>query len=136
VKGGKMKKIGAVILVLIALAAGGALGYREYQAKAKSQFANKRQAVFLTSGQIYLGFINRVTKQTIELTDVYYIKSTSAGQNNEDQTTNKTTVSVARLGNELYGPGDIVYLNRDQVTYYTNLKEDSKINEAIKAGVK
>jgi hypothetical protein len=50
------------------------------------------------------------------------------------QTTTGTTpakVSLIKLGSELHGPEDQMSINRDQILFFENMKNSSKINEAI-----
>jgi hypothetical protein len=52
-------------------------------------------------------------------------KDQSASSNNQQ-------VSLAKLGGELHGPEDVMYVNRDQVLFWENLKDNGKVVTAIK----
>jgi hypothetical protein len=46
--------------------------------------------------------------------------------------TDDKKISIIKLGDELHGPEDKMYISRNQVLFYENMKNSSKINEAIK----
>jgi len=94
---------------------------------------NQEQAVFLTNGQVYFGKVVSVNKQYIDLQDIYYLNVSQQVQ--PDQKTNSSqggSVSLVKLGCELHGPMDQMIINRDQVTFWENLKTDGQVTTAIK----
>ena len=102
----------------------------------------KFQAVFLTNGQVYFGRVGFHDSSYIELSDIYYLQvkpvlQQSEGGNANDNSANqaqqeqKTELSLVKLGNELHGPLDRMMLNKDQVVFIEDLKDDSKVTEAI-----
>lgn len=88
------------------------------------------QAVFLTNNQVYFGHIVKVTRQNIYLTDIYYLQIKGSIQPKEKNKEPK--LSLVKLGNEIHGPQDLMIINRDQVVFIENLKDDSKVVKAIK----
>lgn len=94
--------------------------------------AKQFQALFLTNGQVYFGKISQVDKSYVKVTDIYYLqvqqtvqpKDAAAAANNQQ-------VSLAKLGGELHGPEDIMYVSRQQVLFWENLKTDGKVAKAI-----
>ncbi len=110
------------------MGAAGYFGYKSEKAKqAKSD--SKRQAVFLTSGQVYFGYISGKEKPTVILRDIYYLKADNKSDQSNSQDQSKP--SLVKLGNELHGPEDIMYINRDQILFYENMRDDSEINQLI-----
>jgi hypothetical protein len=100
---------------------------------------DKYQAVFLTNGQVYFGKLAGASGETMQLSDVYYLQvqqdvqgesgdQAQAEENKDDQ----SQVSLAKLGSELHGPEDIMQINREQVLFWENLTDDSKVVSAIK----
>lgn len=100
----------------------------------------KYQAVFLTNGQVYFGKINMANNTYLELVDIFYLQvkpvlqqgegdNQNANVNPQDQ---KTELSLVKLGNELHGPLDRMMINKDQVVFVEDLKDDSKVTDAIK----
>ena len=41
-------------------------------------------------------------------------------------------LSLVKLGNELHGPEDAMYINMDHVLFTEELKEDSRVVDAVK----
>jgi hypothetical protein len=99
--------------------------------------SNKKQAVFLTNGQVYFGEIKSINKQYVDLQGIYYLnvnqqvqpdQKTSATQQNTNQ---NSSISLVKLGCELHGPVDRMLINREQVTFWENLKDDGQVAKAI-----
>jgi hypothetical protein len=88
------------------------------------------QAVFLTNGQVYFGKIKAINKQYIELVNVYYLNVSQQVQPKDTDKTN-SSVSLVKLGCELHGPQDQMIINRDQVTFWENLKNEGQVAQAI-----
>lgn len=92
----------------------------------------KYQAVFLDSqdGQVYFGKMGVYNKDMYVLTDIYYVRVENPiqPQGTEAQQPN---ISLAKLGSELHGPQDVMYISRDKVLYWENLKDDGQVVTAI-----
>ncbi len=89
----------------------------------------KRQAIFLDNGQVYFGKIKSKSPEFIELADIYYLQSATplqVGSNGD-----KKKFSIVKLGDELHGPEDTMFINRDKILFYENMKSGSKVNDAI-----
>ncbi len=86
------------------------------------------QAVFLTNGQVYFGKISKVNSDYIVLKNIYYLQANDSLQGTTSQTQPFTLV---KLGKELHGPTDNMYINREQVLFYEDLREDSSVVQAI-----
>jgi len=124
------------VALLIFLSAGGFFGYRYYQQKKVVNAAlSRRQAVFLNNGQVYFGFVDGPDKQIVHINDVYYLKNQQNANENQQQSTdtkNGSQFILVKLGNESYGVESSLYVNRDQIVYYEDLRDDSKVSQAIK----
>ncbi|MGA3150754.1 MAG: hypothetical protein ABSD10_04110 [Candidatus Saccharimonadales bacterium] len=92
------------------------------------------QAVFLTNGQVYFGHLHDPETQTPTITDVYYLQSgTSANpQASSSQSNQKQPLTLIKLGNELHGPEDKMAIQSTQILFWENLKDSSKVVQAIK----
>lgn len=115
--------------LIVGLAAIGYLGQLLFSHSGPNIFANKdknRKAVFLDNGQVYFGYIIDSNNQTIQLTDVYYLKS-----NDLESSDPEKKIILVQMGHELHGPQNTMYINRDQVLFYQDLTKDSKINDVI-----
>lgn len=92
----------------------------------------KFQAVFLTNGQVYFGSITHVNDKYVDLKNIYYLsvnQSVQPEQKKEGE--DQTSVSLVKLGCELHGPVDEMVINREQVTFWENLKTDGQVSQAI-----
>lgn len=115
-----------------------ALGYLVYATKgfgiwknASSGINDKNyQAVFLTNGQVYFGKVASMNAKEVVLQDIYYLQVQQVQPKPEDQPQQKLT--LIKLGNELHGPEDKMYINAEQVLFYENLKDEGKVVQAIK----
>lgn len=96
----------------------------------------KYQAVFLTNGQVYFGKVGVHQGSFVELMDIYYLQVKPVlqqGENGENKNPEeqKTELSLVKLGNELHGPLDRMMISRDQIVFVEDLKDDSKVTDAI-----
>lgn len=121
--------IAAVIVMWFARPAGGDTAIQR----------DKYQAVFLTNGQVYFGKLANSGGEYMQLSDVYYlqvdqdVQGTGESKQAEEATTeDQSQVSLAKLGGELHGPEDAMQINRDQVLFWENLTDSSKVVSAIK----
>lgn len=119
-----------VVVVLAVLAAG--VGAYKMMAADSAVKSSQYQAVFLTNGQVYFGKLSDVSGKYVVLKDIYYLQVQQSVQPADDKTNEQPQVSLAKLGSELHGPEDNMQINRDQVLFWENLKDDSKVVDAIK----
>lgn len=88
------------------------------------------QAVFLGNGQVYFGKLVEESNDYLVMNDIYYLQRTSALQGENAVTGND--LSLIKLGNELHGPEDTMYIAKDKILFFENLKNDSRVVEAIR----
>lgn len=125
-----------ILLVLVALlvAAVLVLLYTE-RPKPESSFVDtsKLQAVFLNTNpnQVYFGKLVSVNSQYLVLTDIYYLQTSSSS--GSTTSTSNSSVSLIKLGCELHQPYDQMVLNRDQVSFWENIKDDGQVAKAVAA---
>ncbi|MBD3281133.1 hypothetical protein GF391_00100 [Candidatus Uhrbacteria bacterium] len=86
-------------------------------------------AVFLTNGQVYFGSVTKRGADEIVLEQIYYLQSDK--QSVTHRLENQKELKLIKLGNELHGPEDMMYINRDHVLFIEPLKPDSKVVKAI-----
>jgi len=133
---GGLNRVLVVLLSLAALAFLVAYGARGLDAvRADSAIKNKEfQALFLTNGQVYFGKLAHVDSGYVKLTNIYYLQvqqTVQPGQSSSTSSNNNQQVSLAKLGGELHGPEDTMYVSREQVLFWENLKNDGKVAQAI-----
>lgn len=95
------------------------------------------QAVFLTNGQVYFGKMGRGSSDYVTMTDIYYLQEN--GQQQGSSTAQQAAaaanpqLSLVKLGNELHGPQDLMFINRSQILFYENMESSGKVAQAIAA---
>lgn len=98
---------------------------------------NQYQAVFLNSqdGQVYFGKLTSYSAQYYKLTDIFYVRVENKVQPETQAQANSNStqqsISLAKLGNELHGPEDEMFISKDKVLFWENLKEDGQVVKAI-----
>lgn len=124
-----MKKNINLILVILLVFVAAAAGVFLSQSRRVDSSASSYSAVFLTNGQVYFGRIDRLSSQTIDLVDIFYLQVNS--QESLQKTESSPDISLVKLGNELHGPTDKMVITREQVLFTESLKKDSKVVQAI-----
>jgi hypothetical protein len=99
--------------------------------------ADQYQAVFLNSsdGQVYFGKLSTLNHDYYKLTDIYYVRVQTV-QPDKNTTQTQQSISLAKLGNEIHGPEDVMYINKDSVMFWENLKADGQVVKAITEYIK
>lgn len=123
----------SVTVVVLALAV---FLYFGGPSEAKLIDKSKHQAVFLTNGQVYFGKINSVNSKYLDLRGIYYLNVNRPVQPNQQEEgaeeQNQNQITLVKLGcSELHGPIDQMVINRDQITYWENLKDNGQVSQAI-----
>ncbi|HYF96439.1 MAG TPA: hypothetical protein VD947_00170, partial [Patescibacteria group bacterium] len=96
--------------------------------------SSKHQAVFLDNGQVYFGNITDLNKGFLTLSNIYYLRVNQQVQPGKQAGQND--VSLVKLGCELHGPQDTMVINKEQITFWENLKDDGQVAGAIAEYVK
>lgn len=100
---------------------------------------SKYQAVFLSNGQVYFGDLTNPEKGYAHMENIYYLQVTPVLQTQgtgepgaQAANQQQQQLSLVKLGNELHGPVDEMYINRDHILFIEDLKEDGRVVQAIK----
>lgn len=128
--------VGVFLLFIVAVGMGwswwlfgGKRAFNENQNINKNEF----QAIFLTNGQVYFGKLADLNNKYVTITDIYYlqVQQNSSLQGASGNTNPSSQVSLAKLGSELHGPEDKMYIASSQMLFWENLKNSSKVVQAI-----
>jgi len=100
---------------------------------------DRYQAVFLDNGQVYFGKLSDTNKSYVVLEDIYYLQVNQAvqpeqveeGQDPAAAADQQAQISLAKLGNELHGPEDVMYIQHSKIIFWENLKTDGQVTTAI-----
>lgn len=122
--------LGLLVLVLV-VAVIGVIAFGGKNTEAQYVDETKLQAVFLQTGQVYFGKIDKdkVTGNSFVMNDIYYLQTSNTGA--AAQQSSNTNVSLVKLGCELHAPRDQMVINRDQVTFWENLNESGQVAKAV-----
>lgn len=128
--------ISAGIIVLIALIVVGGLSF--FQSQVSNYIEDERyQAVFLTNGQVYFGKLHKLGGGYFKLDNIFYLQTTASDSNSVQDASNKTNdVQLIKLGNEIHGPEDEMIVDKSQILFFENIKNDSKVTQAITKYIK
>jgi len=132
-----MTRIKWVIISIIIIAALAAIVGFVVAAKIvrhQLQTTTAYQAVFLTNGQVYFGKLSE-SEKWIVLSDIYYLQATQplqqTGSTETPASASQPNIQLIKLGSELHGPQDQMNIERDKVLFWENMKDDSKVVQAI-----
>ena len=92
---------------------------------------NRYQAVFLTNGQVYFGKLSDNGSELVKLSNIWYLQVQQGQQSADTLKDNQSQITLSKLGNELHGPDDAMSISKDQVLFWENLKNDSKVVKTI-----
>ena len=127
-----------IIAAVILLAIAGCIAWSKLRTASPSIDSSKYQAVFFTSGQVYFGRLHNLNDRYLKLTDIFYIQAQQSetgsekdSKNPQETSTNQNNVQLIKLGDEVHGPEDAMIIERSQVLFYENLKNDGKVAQAI-----
>ncbi|MDQ2973371.1 MAG: hypothetical protein M3Q79_02730 [bacterium] len=134
------KMMSFLMLIATAVLAIGVVGLlafgtptRKNNIQAEAVKASQYQAVFLNGGQVYFGKIFHFSDKVIGLKDIFYLRVNQQVQPGQADQQNANNISLAKLGSELHGPEDSMYINVDEVQFWENLKDDGQVVKAITA---
>ncbi len=90
---------------------------------------NSYQVVYLTNGQAYFGKLQNTGGEYLVMKDPYTAQSVAAKQG---ETQTGATTTLLKVSQQVYGPQDSIAIKSDQVSFWQNLRSDSKVTAAIK----
>ena len=129
-----MKRL-LVFIIVVLIIGGGLYAFVWYKGNANKQAtvadpnASAYSAVFLNNGQVYFGRIGDISNGYLTLNDVFYVSGANSTQN--QNSASGTTISIVKLGSEVHGPTDAMYINNSNILFYESLRYDSKIVKSI-----
>lgn len=86
------------------------------------------QSVFLSNNQVFFGKVTYADSQYVVLSDVYYLQVPEALQK---EAADQNLVLIKR-GSELHGPKDSMKINKSQIIFIEEIKDDGKVAQAIR----
>lgn len=136
-KSGKFKPILFWFLGILVLLASIFGAWRFYESKQTFKLndpnASPYYAVFLVNGQVYFGRPLRETRKEFVLTDVYYLQLSGKAGELAAGPEGEQRFALVKLGQEVHGPTDVLFINRQNILFYEQLSKESKVVESINA---
>lgn len=94
--------------------------------------AGKYQVVYLTNGQAYFGKLQNTSGEYLVMKSPYTVQTVE--NKTDDKTTDKpATTALLRVRDQVYGPEDSIAIRTETVSFWQNLRDDSKISTALRA---
>jgi hypothetical protein len=127
--------LGIIILIIAGVFA--ILGGNGLFSKNTKVVSDAYVAVFLSNEQVYFGKMTEYTDTDLVLNDVYYLQLSGvptpvAGVDKKTaDPISGNTFSLIKLGNELHGPTDELFINRAHVLFYEKLRADGRVMQSI-----
>ena len=125
------------MLVVVAFVVASALAVGTFATGDSNVKDDRYQAVFLDNGQVYFGKLSDTSNDYVRLTNIYYLQvnqTVQPEQVEEGQTptpNSQSQISLAKLGNELHGPEDEMFIRSDKIVFWENLKPGGQVTTAI-----
>ena len=131
-RSGIVGKLLVISLIIVSIAITAFVGYAIVSGVSGNNSVknDQYQAVFLTDGQIYFGKLSGLDREYAVLEDIYYLQVDQQVQPDRSGAA-QPQISLAKLGSELHGPEDEMFINPDQILFWENLKADGQVTQAI-----
>ena len=89
------------------------------------------QTVFLTNGQAYFGKLENFSKDYVKLSNIYYLQVPGLQSNNGLEAEKTKKAELIKLGGEVHGPKDYMYIPKGQIMFWEDLDSTSQIYQTI-----
>jgi hypothetical protein len=121
-----------VVIVVVALAIVGWMIWSSQHSNPGID-SNKYQAVAMVDGTNYFGKLTVVNSDYLKLSNVYYLKPQAASTTGTDTTDQSTAnnFSLVNFKDVVYGPENVIIIQKSQVLFYENLDPNGKVAQAI-----
>lgn len=121
------RRSGGLIISAVVVAIGAILSMVFFLPRGERVDTGGYQVVYLASGQAYFGKLQNTTGEYLLLRSAYTTQNQTGVEDNAQPQT-----SLIKLSEQVYGPQDSISLKSDQVVFWQNLKDDSKVAQAIR----
>lgn len=99
-------------------------------------------AAFLSNGQVYFGKLLKYDRKALVLSEVYYLRLDETEPQGLAQRPNpnqqgiprgveEPQFSLVKLGSEIHGPTDKLFINPDYLMFFEQLRSDSRVVQSI-----
>lgn len=95
----------------------------------QSILADRYQVVYLVTGQIYFGKLQNASGTYLTLKNVFTLQNESDPASPAGDASSQS--KIIKVSQQVYGPDDSMAIRADQVQFWQNLRDDSKVTKAI-----
>ncbi len=117
------------LVLILAFIYAGLVGSRYFFGQSKVN--DNYSAVFLNNDQVYFGKIFENKRDLIILREVYYLQNTGTNLAPDGASLQGSNFTLVKLGQELHGPTDEMYINKNNMLFYEHLRSDSQVVKTI-----
>ncbi len=130
-----LKKPYLIVLVaaVVAIAFIATVSVLKYRQSSMQIDSSAYQVVSLVNGQTYFGHLKNTNGDYLYLDSPYIEQTTQPQEKNEDGSAKPAQTMLVRVKDQVYGPQDSIAIKSSQVAFWQNLRDDSKVSQAIKA---
>lgn len=121
------RKSGASILTAIVVVLGALVAVYFLLPQGERINNNGYQVVYMTTGQAYFGKLKNTGGSYLVLDTPY----TAQDVKPEGEESIQTSTTLVKVSQQQYGPEEAMSLKSDQVLFWQNLRDDSKVAQAI-----
>lgn len=99
---------------------------------------NTYQVVYLANGQAYFGKLQNtngrflVMKTPYTMQDVKTPSQEVVDADTAKETEPQTSTTLIKVSGQVYGPDESIALKAEQVVFWQNLRDDSKVSQALR----
>ncbi len=86
------------------------------------------QAVFLSNDQVYFGKLRSYSREYAILEKIFYLR---VAQPLQQGAASQPALNLIKLGGELHGPQDKMFVPKDKILFWEDLRADSQVVQAI-----
>lgn len=112
-----MSKLNKILIILVIILLAALVGIFVWQ---KIGFQKTYYAVYLNTGDLYFGSLDRFP--SFSLSDVWFLQEDSNSQ---------AGLKLTKFANAIWGPGDKIKLNKENIIWINKLSKDSQVFKLI-----
>lgn len=129
----KKFRYGLVVIILGSVLTGA--GWWFYTKQFPASDKKTYQAVFLTNGQAYFGKLENISLDYVKLSNIYYLQVPGLQSNDGSEAEKTQKAELIRLGGEVHGPKNYMYIPKRQILFWEDLDPSSKISQVIDSSI-
>lgn len=132
-KSSKSNLVLAITAVVVSVVGVVWLMQQLYQANLQRIDTSKYQVVYLVNGQAYFGKLQNTSGDFLVVKSPYIAQSVESVGEDTSKTAGSTQTTILKVTDQVYGPDDSIAIKSSQVAFWQNLRDDSKVTQAIKS---